>query len=254
MGLSAAAIAFLFAGAVFTAFMSAVAGIGGVLLFALMASVLEYAVLIPMYGAIQTTSAVSRVWLYRKDIIYPYFWSFLIPFIPAITVSILIWLYLIEVKEAQPYLKIAIAVYLFLFLASAKLRIRSNDPRKLMMIAGFLSGFFSMIVGVVGSIQAPFFTALKIRKEELVALFSVASLLANGIKIPMLFFVMDRLSAGHGILFALLAFSSVAGAFLGRKAIGKISETTFRRILHALLFVIACKLIYWDVILVIWRS
>jgi hypothetical protein len=33
--------------------MSAVAGIGGVLLFALMASVLEYAVLIPMYGAIQ---------------------------------------------------------------------------------------------------------------------------------------------------------------------------------------------------------
>ena len=252
MGLGIASISFLFVGAIFTAIMSAVSGIGGVLLFALMASVLEYAVLVPMYGAIQTTSAASRVWLYRKDIIYPYFWTFLIPFIPTVIISILIWLYLIEIKEAQPYIKMGIAVYLFLFLVSTKLRIRGSNPKRILIMADLLSGFFSIIVGVVGSIQAPFFTALKIRKEEMVALFSIASLLANGIKIPLLFVVFDRLSMGHGILIALLAVSSFVGAFIGRKVIGFISDVTFRRFLHTLLFIIACKLFFWDGVRVLW--
>ncbi len=252
MGLSTGVIAFLFASAIFTACMSAVAGIGGILLFALMAMVLEYAVLVPMYGIIQSTSAVSRVWLFRKEIIYPLFWAFLIPFIPAIAVSVVIWLYLIEIKEAQPFIKMGIALYLFVYLFSLKLRIKSSDPKRLMMVAGFLSGLFSIIVGVVGSIQAPFFAALKLRKEETVALFSIASLLANGMKIPLFIVIIDRLSASHGVLIALLAVSSFIGAFAGRKILGMINEATFRRILNILLFVIACKLFFWDGVRTLW--
>ena len=252
MGVSSATIGLLFVCAIFTAIMSAVTGIGGVLLFAVMASVLEYAVIVPMYGAVQTTSAICRVWLYRRDMLFTLFWPFLIAFLPAIALGIVIWLYLIEIKEAQPYIKMGIGLYLFVFVSTVKFRVRISDPKRLMIVIGVISGFLSAIVGVVGSIQAPFFAALDITKEERVALFSIASLLANGIKIPLLIVVADRLSVGHGIIIGLIAISSVIGAFAGRKIMGKISENVYRRAFHILLFLIACKLVIWDGIKVLW--
>ncbi len=252
MGISVTTISLLFVCAIFTAVMSTVTGIGGVLLFAVMASVLEYAVVVPMYGAVQTTSALCRVWLYRRDIIFSLFWPFLIAFLPAIALGIVVWLYLIEIKEAQPYIKMGIGIYLFVFISTVKFRVRIKNPKRLMIVTGVISGFLSAIVGVVGSLQAPFFAALDVTKEERVAIFSIASLLANGIKIPLLFVVMDRLSTGHGVIIGLIAISSVIGALAGRKIMGKISETAYRRVFHILLFLIACKLVFWDGIKVLW--
>ena len=145
-----------------------------------------------------------------------------------------------------------IGLYLFAFVSTVKFRVRMSDPKRLMIVTGVLSGFLSAIIGVVGSLQAPFFAALNITKEERVALFSIASLLANGIKIPLLIVVADRLSVGHGIIIGLIAISSVIGAFAGRKIMGKISENVYRRAFHILLFLIACKLVIWDGIKVLW--
>ena len=82
MGISVPIITFLFAGATVTAVISAIVGFGGGLsLFALMALVLDFALLIPVYGAVQFTSATSRVWFFRKDIVFPLFGWFLLAFL-----------------------------------------------------------------------------------------------------------------------------------------------------------------------------
>ncbi|MEQ8196048.1 MAG: sulfite exporter TauE/SafE family protein [Rhodospirillales bacterium] len=252
MGLGVSTIGFLFIGAAATAVISAIVGFGGGLsLFALLALVLDFALLIPIYGAVQFSSAASRVWFFRKDIVFPLFRSFLIAFLPCYGISVALWLYLIEAKEAQPYLKMAIGVYLILYVGIERMRIEGGDPKRLAIWAGIISGLLSNIVAV-GAIQAPFFAGLKLRKEEFVALMAVASAVVNGLKIPLFLFILDRLSVDAFILIALLALASFLGAGLGRRVIGVISEVRFRQIFYAALILIAAKLFFWDGVRVLW--
>ncbi|MEX2450681.1 MAG: sulfite exporter TauE/SafE family protein [Rhodospirillales bacterium] len=252
MGLGVTTIGFLFAGAAVTAVISAIVGFGGGLsLFALLALVLDFALLIPVYGAVQFSSAVSRVWFFRKDIVFPLFWWFLVAFLPCYGISVFLWLYLIEAKEAQPYLKMAIGLYLILYVGIERLKIQGGNPKGLAIWAGVISGLLSNIVAV-GAIQAPFFAALKLRKEEFIALLAVASAVVNGLKIPLFLFILDRIEVDTAVLIGLLALASFLGAGIGRRIVGVISEVRFRQIFYAALVLIAAKLFFWDGVRVLW--
>lgn len=252
MGVGIPTIAMLFAGATATAIISSIVGFGGGLsLFALLALVLDFALLIPIYGAVQFTSAASRVWFFRKDVVLPLFGWFLLAFLPCYGISVVIWLHLIEMKEAQPVIKMAIALYLVFYVSLERLKIQGGNPKSLTIWAGIVSGLVSNIVAI-GAVQAPFFAALKLRKEEFVALLGVASFVANILKIPLFFFILDRLNVGHGVLIGALAIASFFGSWMGRNIMGRISDQTFKRLFFAALIVIACKLFFWDGVRVLW--
>ena len=69
MTLGIGEFAFLFIATVLTMTLTVVTGMGGgVLLFAAMAMVIDYALLIPLFGSVQSGGATARMWLFRKHV------------------------------------------------------------------------------------------------------------------------------------------------------------------------------------------
>ena len=240
-------LAFLFIAAIATAFINVVAAIGGgMTLFVIMVSMLNYAVVIPVHGAIQIWSSSTRVWLFRKHINYRLMGLYSLAYIPSAGLGIFFWKTLIEQEQIQPFLKIALGVYLVLFLGNWSFKIRTTDRNKLMLYAGGWSGIFAMTVGSPAPVMAPCFMKANLYKEEFVGSWAFGGVIVHASKLPLFYFVWDAMSFNYIWLIILLTFGVVIGANIGKAALGHISETLFRKILVSVLALLAAKLIVWD--------
>lgn len=248
MVLGVAQIAFLFVAAVVTMAITVVAGIGGgVLLFAAMAIIIDYALLIPLFGAVQSGGTSARVWIFRHHIQWDKLGLFLLAYVPCAILGTFVWIQLISLAEWQPYIKIILAVYIVLFVVFGhKIRVSPSGTKRLMLSSGMLAGFGSMTVGAVASLMAPFFMALNLNKNEFSGTWAVASFIASASKVPLMFFVWNQISPSHGALVFLLFVGSFIGAYLGKIIFDRTSELFFRRAFFAFLLVAACKLFIWD--------
>jgi uncharacterized membrane protein YfcA len=240
-------LSFLFIAAIATAFINVVAAIGGgMTLFVIMVSMLNYAVVIPLHGSIQMWSSVTRVWLFRKYINYRLMSLFTLAYIPSAVVGMFFWKTLIEQEQIQPFLKIALGVYLILFLGDWSFKIRTTDRKKLMLYAGGWSGIFAMTVGSPAPVMAPCFMKANLYKEEFIGSWACGGVIVHLSKIPLFYFVWDAMSFDYIWLIILLTLGVILGANFGKAALGKISETLFRKLLVGVLGILAAKLIFWD--------
>jgi uncharacterized membrane protein YfcA len=241
-------IAFLFLAAVFTMALTVVAGIGGgVMLFAAMALIIDYVLLIPLFGAVQSGGASARVWLFYKHIRWNILGLFMLAYVPCAVLGTYIWIQLISLSEWQPFIKMALAVYIVIFVFFGHLfRVAPTDHKRLMISGGVVAGLGTMTVGAVAPITAPFFIALKLGKNEFSGTWGVASFIVSASKIPLLYFIWDQLYASHVGLIFLLFVGSFVGAYLGKIVFDRTSELFFRRALQVFLVIAACKLFVWD--------
>ncbi len=220
---------------------------GGVLLFAAMALVIDYALLIPLFGSVQSGGATARMWLFRKHIHWNVLGLFLMAYIPGALLGTLVWIKLIALAEWQPYIKMGIAIYIVLFLVFGRsIKVAASSTKRLMLTGGVLTGFGSMTVGAVAPLMAPFFIALKLNKNDFTGTWAVASFITSVTKIPLLFIIWDQVHITHGGLVALLFAGSFIGAYLGKMIFDRTSEVFFRRALATFMLLIACKLFVWD--------
>ena len=90
--LGVAQIAFFFIAAVVIMAITVVAGIGdGVMLFAAMAIIIDYALLIPLFGAVQSDGASARMWIFRKHIHWNILGLFLLAFVLCAILGTFVW-------------------------------------------------------------------------------------------------------------------------------------------------------------------
>jgi uncharacterized membrane protein YfcA len=246
--LGVAQITFLFIAAVVTMALTVVAGIGGgVMLFAAMAIIIDYALLIPLFGAVQSGGSSARVWIFRQHIHWDKLGLFLLAYVPCAILGTFVWIQLISLAEWQPYIKMVLAVYIVLFVVFGhRIRVSPTGTKRLMLSGGMLAGFGSMTVGAVAPVMAPFFMALNLNKNEFSGTWAVASFIASASKIPLLYFVWNQISPSHGALVFILFIGSFIGAYLGKIIFDRTSELFFRRAFFAFLLVAACKLFIWD--------
>ncbi|MGA0394425.1 MAG: TSUP family transporter [Rhodospirillales bacterium] len=234
--------------AILTMGLTVVVGIGGgVFLFAAMAMVIDYALLIPLFGTVQSGGASARIWLFYRHIQWRFLGLFLLSFIPGAFIGTVIWLQLISLTEWQPIIKMILAVYIILFiLFSHTIRITPSNAKRSMLASGALAGIGSMTVGAVAPVMAPFFIALKLNKNEFSGTWAVASFIASASKIPLFILIWDRVEISHGGLIFLLFAGTFIGAYLGKMLFDRTSEQFFRRAMYAFLIIAACKLFVWD--------
>lgn len=240
--------AFLFVASGFTQFINVIAGLGGgMLLYAAMASVLNYAVLVPIHGTVQLGGAIGRFYLFRQYVQYDVLFIFSLTYIPSAILGTIVWLSLVGLEDFQPAIKMVIAVCVIIFVAFGRyVKVQKRGTVRLMLAGGAVCGFVAMVFGPVGPIMAPFFLALQYDKHRFIGTWSGAALLTGLLKIPMFYLIWDRLSFNYVILVLVLAIGSLGGAFLGKMVLGKINEHFFRRLLYFFLTVIAVKLFFWD--------
>jgi uncharacterized membrane protein YfcA len=240
-------LAFLFAASVGTSFINAVAAVGGgMTLFAIMVSVLDYALVIPIHGIIQLWSSSSRVWFFRQHVNFRMVGIFLITYVPSCALGMYFWTLIIEYKGVQPYLKMMLGAYLVLVLGNWSFNIQTTDRKVLMLWAGAWSGILSLTAGSPAAVQAPLFIKANFYKEEFVGTWALSGIVIQMSKLPLFYFIWQAITMEHFWLVVLMAVGVVLGAYLGKMTIGRISESVFRKIMKFILLILASKLILWD--------
>ena len=104
--------------------------------------------------------------------------------------------------------------------------------------AGGLSGFFGGLVGNQGGIRSAALLGFDIRKEALVATATAIALIVDGARMPVYLAVEPRqiLSVWPTLVAAILGV--LLGTFWGVRALRRIEETSFRKLLFSLILVL----------------
>ncbi|MGA0395228.1 MAG: TSUP family transporter [Rhodospirillales bacterium] len=247
MALGVFQLGFLFAAAFITAIINAVAAVGGgMVLFAIMLTVLNYAVVIPVHATIQFWSSFTRVWIFRRAINYRLIGIYSITYIPSAALGIYLWKLIVDYSAVQPVIKIIISVYLVMFLFDWTIKIKTTDRTKLMLYAGAWSGVVALTAGSPAPVMAPFFIQAKLNKEEFIGTWALSGITVHISKFPLFFFIWDSLTFDYIWLILLLVVGVVAGTYTGKIFLGGISETLFKKILTSVLLLLATKLFIWD--------
>ena len=230
-----------------TATFSAFAGLGGgMMMLASLTLLLDFALVMPMFGAIQTSSGISRVWLFRKHLDPSMILPFALGFIPMAMLGGWVWVYFVQTQDAQPYIKMAIATYMLLFLASPKFSVKPGNRMRNLILVGMLGGFAAMTVGAIGSVVAPFVEAFDLKKERAIAAFGFISIFSNSAKLPLFYLISDKLDWSIALAIGGLMLVAFLGTLVGRRIQYGISDVFFSKIFRTMLGVMALKLLIWD--------
>ncbi len=246
MALAPATLALLCAASVATGALSAVVGMaGGITLLALMLLWLDPLVAIPIHGVVQLVSNASRTVAQRQHVHWPLLLSFGAPLVPAAFAGL-------ALARAVPRGASEVAIGMFVLIATwrpAWLRFgvdrrgrSTGDPRRRMLAAGGVVGFFSTTVGATGPLVAPFFLRLGLDRHGLIGTKAACQTLQHLAKIAVFgavgFAFQDWL-----VPLAALSATAIAGTWLGTRLLERVSEEDFQALYMGVLTVIALRLI-----------
>jgi uncharacterized protein len=244
-------IVFLTAAVFVCSMITAVTGAGGgVLLLALMLQLVPPAVAIPAHGLVQLATNVTRTWLFRNALAWPVIWRYglLLPF--GATLGILVFQGLPE-----DVVKILIGLFVLLTLVSGHIKGLANFkmPLWIFLPTGFITGALNMIVGAMGPVLAVLAIRYGLTKEAVVGTLGAFGIFGNVSKIVGFSFVGFSF-ASYWPLFLTMIPAGMLGMYAGRRLLWRFSEQTFRRLLQAVLIVMALKLILYDGLGSLWRA
>jgi uncharacterized membrane protein YfcA len=251
MVLPPTALALLCAASVATGALSAVVGMaGGITLLALMLLWMDPLVAIPIHGVVQLVSNASRTVAQRQHVHWPFLICFGAPLVPAAFAGL-------ALTRAVPRGVSEIAIGVFVLIATwrpAWLRFgvdrrgrAAGDPRRRMLAAGGVVGFFSTTVGATGPLVAPFFLRMGLDRYSLIGTKAACQTLQHLAKI-VVFGAVGFAFRDWIVPLAALSATAIAGTWLGTRLLDRVSEEDFQALYMGVLTVIALRLIEGEVL------
>jgi uncharacterized protein len=212
-------LALLALGVGLAAVISALFGLaGGTIVFALLSWTLDAKQAIPLHGAVQILSNLSRFGIFWRHIHWRVVGFFSIMLIPGA------WLGSLFYNWFNPdliSLLVGIFILLSLFLPEKN---RKNSPDWVLVLIGFLSSFLGMIVAVTGPFIASFFVLNQLSKEDLVATKSVCQAMTQVVKTLVFSWGLGFQFGDYFHLLLILGIATLLGTFAGKFLLAKMSE------------------------------
>ncbi|WP_239151702.1 sulfite exporter TauE/SafE family protein [Virgisporangium aurantiacum] len=205
------------------AVLSAVAGFGGgALLLPVFTALFGLRAAVPMLTLAQLSSNGSRVWLNRRDLRWPLVGWFALGAVPLAVAGAL----LLAHAPLAP-LKRLLGVFLLAVVAWRRLNPHPRKPADATFAGiGAASGLGSALLGSVGPLTAPFFLAYGLTRAAYIGTEAAAALTMHLTKVAA--YGAGDLLTGRILLFgAALTPSTLAGAWVGKRVVGRISDRTF---------------------------
>ena len=150
----------------------------------------------------------------------------------------------LQSQLASPVLTLVLSALLVLAGTTELLRRRVPLPQtsRWRLAGGLLSGVFGGLVGNQGGIRSAALLGFQLRPRQLVATATASALLVDAARVPVYF-----LTAGEAIrdsvhLLLVVAAGVTVGTFVGVPILGRIPESTYRRLVGALLVVLGITL------------
>ena len=224
----------------FTALMTSIAGAGGgTVLLAAMLQFMNPAEAIPVHGAIQLTSNLTRTWILRKfvkwEIIFKF--SLLLPF------GIFLGLKIFQNIDADN-IKILIGTFILLALGFQNLKIIKNMKisTNIYLLIGFFTGILNILVGVIAPLLAVIVKQSISEKKSIVGTLGYFGLIGNLIKIIGFSFI------GFSFLeyidtFLMVIPATLIGSRVGQFLLNQISNRIFTIMFQIILIGLAIRLL-----------
>ncbi|MBB5840526.1 putative membrane protein YfcA [Kribbella italica] len=205
------------------ALLSAVAGFGGgVLLLPVFTALFGLRVAVPMLTITQLSSNASRVWFNRRELHWPLIGWFAAGAVPLAVVGGL----LLAHAPLSP-LKRLLGVFLIGVVIWRRLNRRPRKPPDHSFVGvGAASGLGSALLGSVGPLTAPFFLAYGLTRAAYIGTEAASALTMHLSKIAA-YGAGDLITHTVLIYGAALTPATLAGAWVGKKFVNRISERGF---------------------------
>ncbi|MFI5912457.1 sulfite exporter TauE/SafE family protein [Dactylosporangium sp. NPDC051541] len=205
------------------ALLSAVAGFGGgVLLLPVFSALFGLRVAVPMLTLTQVSSNASRMWLNRRDLRWPLIGWFALGAVPFAVGGGLLLAHapLGALKRLLGAFLIGVVVW----------RRRNPHPAKpadrTFAVVGAGSGLGSALLGSTGPLTAPFFLAAGLTRAAYIGTEAASALTMHLSKIAA-YGAGDLLTSRVLLFGAALTPATLAGAWLGKRVVGRISDRVF---------------------------
>ena len=228
----------LVASSFFTALITATLGIGGgVMLLAVIASILPPLAIIPVHGLVQLSANSNRAWMTRPHINRPVLKHFLVgATLGALIASLLV------VQLPTEIILLSVALFILFLTWGPKLNIAAMSGVSLQLAAG-LTTLLSMFVGASGPLVAAFTSQLSEERFARVATFSACMSVQHGLKIVVFGWLGFAFSDWLGLIVAMI-LTGFAGTWVGLNLLSKISNQRFDQLFKLILTLLALRLLY----------
>lgn len=221
----------------FTSAVTAAIGLGGgLMLLAVMASVLPPATLLPVHGIVQIGSNVGRAALMRGSIGS----GIVLPFTVGAVIGAALGA---RVFVALPVgvLQAAIALFILYSVWAPRLRL-SRMPRSGFLPVGVVTTFLTMFVGGTGPLVAAFVSSQPLDREGIVATHAACMSVQHSFKVVTFGFIGFHLLPWLPLAAAMIA-AGFAGTVLGRRILLRLPEQTFRWLFRVVLTLLAARML-----------
>jgi uncharacterized protein len=219
-----------------------VAGFGtGVIMIPAIAWSVGVKAAVPVLTVCMLVGNSARVWFSRREIEWRVVGAFLVGAVPMTIVGASLYARIDSEWLSRilgTFMILAVPLRRWLAHAGVNVRLR-HFP-----LVGAVFGFLSAIVGAVGPIMTPFFLSHGLRKGRYLAtdaLCTVGAYITRGI----MFRRADLLTTPLILVGLYIGVVMIAGAWIGRRLIDRMTEKTFLRILEILLVVFGLQFLIW---------
>ena len=224
-----------------TSFITAAVGIGGgVMLLAIMASILPPMVLIPVHGMVQLGSNANRAFVTRHHI----HWPMLIRFAIGASAGALL-AYQVLVELPVDTIRLAVACFILLVVWAPKPK-QVTVSHTGTLLVGFATTLISMFVGASGPLVAAFIHRMGHDKLATTAAFASCMSFQHILKAAV-FGALGFAFADWWQPILLMILSGAVGTWLGLKLLNKIPAQRFNQIFKWMVTLLALRLI-WQVL------
>jgi uncharacterized membrane protein YfcA len=228
----AAAFLLLVLGALVASVLSAVAGFGGaVVLLPVLTLVFGVRDAVPILTVAQLVGNASRVWFNRREVCWPVVDWFAVGSVPLGVLGGVVF-----ATAPLPVLTRAIGAFLLLAVACRHLipKTACPMPRWAFAPVGAANSFVSAVAGTAGPLTAPFFLAFGLVKGAYIGTEAVTAVVTHATKLAV-YGTSGLMTAKGEAVGLLLGAVMVAGTYLGKRQVDRVSERTFVLVVEVVL-------------------
>lgn len=228
----AAAFLLLVLGALVASVLSAVAGFGGAaVLLPVLALVFGVRDAVPILTVAQLVGNASRVWFNRREVCWPVVGWFAVGSVPLGVLGGVVF-----ATAPVPVLTRAVGAFLLLAVACRHLVPGTTRPMPRWAFApvGAANSFVSAVAGTAGPLTAPFFLAFGLVKGAYIGTEAVTAVVTHTTKLAV-YGTSGLMTAKGEAVGLLLGAVMVAGTYLGKRLVDRVSERTFVLVVEVVL-------------------
>jgi len=214
----------------------------GLITYGILGFVFDLKFLIPLVAPAQLLGVSLRCWLFRR---YIHWWAAFYLFlgvIPGIFVGALLFHVMSETTLRRVLGVLLLAFALYEFWRDKEVQ---TSPRLILLpIGGLGAGLLLGSVGVAGPLLAIVFLRYGLVKENLVAMVSLFFLVGN-VQRVLLYWQQERLTVDGLGLGLVMGIAMLAGVYLGRLILPRISQAVFVNLVLLILVLFGVKFLFW---------